>query len=105
MTQREAFEAVAAKEYPPGRIEWVGLTPAKYPGNGEAGIPLTMEWFYWQASAARYEGVVEALRPFAALADLADKYKHEDNSTCEWRLKASDLRRARQALAALDGAK
>ena len=39
-----------------------------------------------------------ALKPFAALADECDRLGHEENSTCEWRIKASDLRKARAVL-------
>lgn len=46
---------------------------------------------------AHVKPLVDALGPFAALADLADSYRHSDDSTCEWRLRAGDLRAARDA--------
>jgi hypothetical protein len=42
------------------------------------------------------ERLREALKPFAAFADQIDEWRHEDDSTCTHRIKASDLRRARK---------
>lgn len=44
--------------------------------------------------AARDEAVA-ALEPFAKLADQIDAWGHGDDSTCDHRLKARDIRRAR----------
>lgn len=52
-----------------------------------------------EALAARDEAV-RALEPFAKLADQIDAWGHGDDSTCEHRLKASDIRRARAVLPA-----
>lgn len=42
----------------------------------------------------------EALRPFAELCETGpDAHRHGGDSTCEWRILASDLRSARAALA------
>lgn len=46
---------------------------------------------------------VEALRPFAAIAELADEKGHEPDSTCTWRLRASDLHNARRTLQIIEG--
>lgn len=43
--------------------------------------------------------LAEALGPLAALADQADGFGHEDDSTALWRLRASELRAARSVLA------
>lgn len=50
----------------------------------------------------QFNKVVEALRPFAAIAKELDRINHEDDSTCTWRLSAKDIRLARDVLAALD---
>lgn len=39
--------------------------------------------------------MIAALEFFAGLADACDILRHEDDSTCEWRIRASDLRAAR----------
>lgn len=51
-----------------------------------------------RASDDTIKALTEALEPFAKFADDVDKWRHGDNSTCEHRIKASDLRRARSAL-------
>ncbi|AZO29386.1 hypothetical protein [Mesorhizobium sp. M1B.F.Ca.ET.045.04.1.1] len=43
----------------------------------------------------KLEEARKALEPFAALSEELDALRHEDGSTCVWRLKASDIRRAR----------
>lgn len=48
----------------------------------------------------RVKALEDALVPFAHYADQADKYRHPEDSTCEWRLHARDLRKARALLAA-----
>jgi hypothetical protein len=52
---------------------------------------------------ATIESLVKALEPFAALATVIDELGHEDNSTCEHRLAAIDLRRARAEITKLRG--
>lgn len=42
---------------------------------------------------------IEALKPFAELCKQPDTYKHEDDSTNLYRIRASDLRRARDVVA------
>lgn len=49
-------------------------------------------------SASLVEELVEALGPFAELADEVDRYRHTDDSTCQHRLRASHLRSARAAV-------
>lgn len=48
--------------------------------------------------AEQRKELLGVLAPFAMLADEADKFGHEDNSTCQWRIRASDLRKARAAI-------
>ncbi len=50
------------------------------------------------ALAGEVERLRAALRPFAALAEQIDAWRHEDVSTCTHRLKAKDIRAARAAL-------
>ena len=47
--------------------------------------------------------LLEALRPFAALAEEVNELRHEDDSTCPWRLKAGDIRKALTAIAHAEG--
>jgi hypothetical protein len=43
----------------------------------------------------RIDRAREVIKPFAAFADEADALGHSDDSTCVWRIKAADLRTAR----------
>lgn len=49
---------------------------------------------------AAIQGVVATAKVFAELANKADHFGHADDSTCAWRLRASELRDLRAALAA-----
>jgi hypothetical protein len=44
--------------------------------------------------------MADALKPFAALKAEVDRLRHSDDSTCGWRIKAGDIRRAAEALEA-----
>ena len=60
---------------------------------------ITKDQAAYLVQAANLHGeFMAALKPFAALADECDRLGHEENSTCEWRIKASDLRKARAVL-------
>lgn len=50
------------------------------------------------AIAAYVEALEKALEPLAKLADAVDAWGHHDNDTCNHRLTASDLRRARKLI-------
>lgn len=47
--------------------------------------------------------LLTALRPFAALAEEVNELRHEDDSTCPWRLKAGDIRKALTAITHAEG--
>ena len=75
---------------------WCQIHPSSAPseaGAQEADCPSSEKQL-----AERVRVLEEALRPFAALAEDVDRFRHEDDSTCPHRLKAGDLRRARKAL-------
>ena len=52
---------------------------------------------------ASHKKLVEALKPFAALVKEINELRHEDDSTCPWRLCARDIRKAQRALAEAEG--
>jgi hypothetical protein len=57
-----------------------------------------------QAVLAADEGLAEveaALRPFMPFVACIDGFRHEEDSTCLHKIKASDLRTLRKALTAL----
>lgn len=51
-----------------------------------------------ETAEARESKMRKALEPFIEFANQIDEWRHEDESTCLHRIKASDLRRARAAL-------
>lgn len=56
----------------------------------------------WMERAERAEKELARLRaaakPFAALAEEVDRFRHKDDSTCPHRLRAGDIRALRAAL-------
>ncbi|WP_020469648.1 hypothetical protein [Zavarzinella formosa] len=55
-----------------------------------------------RAQAKQLAEAREALQPFAGFAEDVDHWRHEDDSFCTHRIKASHLREARNALAAIN---
>lgn len=53
--------------------------------------------------AAVIDSLIAALEPFCTLGEASFFARHEEDSTCTWRIKASDIRAARAAIAKARG--